>query len=61
MNLKEAIKQHLKTVPPAVINGGLMTSVHWKEKALKAQKILSHPNPKRSDLETMLDELRRFQ
>jgi hypothetical protein len=43
------------------MNGGLMSSIHWKEKAAKAQKMLKHPNPKRSDLEHMLDQLRQFQ
>jgi hypothetical protein len=37
-----------------------MTSVRWKEKAVKAQKILSQTNAKRSDLENILDELRHF-
>jgi hypothetical protein len=61
MNLKEQITQQLKIIPQAVINGGLMSSIHWKEKAAKAQKMLKHPNPKRSDLEHMLDQLRQFQ
>jgi hypothetical protein len=60
MDLKEAIKQQLKVIPQSVVNGGLMTSVRWKEKALKAQKVLKHPNPKRSDLEDVLNELRHF-
>jgi len=60
MDLKAEIRKHLQTVPKSVISGGLMTSVHWKEKALKAQKILSQPNPKKVDLETILNELRRF-
>ena len=61
MDLKAEIRKQLKTVPKSVISGGLMTSVHWKEKAVKAQKILSQPNAKRADLERILDELRRFQ
>lgn len=60
MDLKEAIRQQLKVVPKAVLTGGVMTSVRWKEKAVKAQKILNHPNPKRSDLEDVLNELRHF-
>jgi hypothetical protein len=60
MDLKEAIKQQLKVIPQSVVTGGLMTSVRWKEKALKAQKVLKHPNPKRSDLEDVLNELRHF-
>lgn len=61
MNLKDQIAQQIKIIPKSVMNGGLMSSVHWKEKAAKAQKMLKHPNPKLSDLEQMLDELRRFQ
>ncbi len=60
MDLKEAIRQQLKVIPKEVLTGGLMTSVRWKEKAVKAQKILKHPNPKRSDLESILNELRHF-
>lgn len=60
MDLKEAIKQQLKVIPQSVMNGGLMISVRWKEKAIKAQKVLKHPNPKRSDLEDVLNELRHF-
>lgn len=60
MDLKEAIRQQLKVIPKEVLTGGLMTSVRWKEKAVKAQKILKHPNPKRSDLENILNELRHF-
>jgi hypothetical protein len=61
MDLKAEIKRQLKVVPKSVISGGLMTSVHWKEKAVKAQKMLSQPNAKRSDLQDILDQLRQFQ
>ena len=60
MDLKEAIRQQLKVVPKAVMTGGLMTSVRWKEKAVKAQKILKQPNPRVTDLESVLNELRHF-
>jgi hypothetical protein len=61
MNLKEQITQQLKIIPQAVINGSLMNLVQWKEKVVKAQKMLKNSNPKRSDLEHMLDQLRQFQ
>ena len=61
MDLKAEIRRQLKVVPKSVISGGLMTSVHWKEKAVKAQKILNQPNAKRSDLQDILDQLRQFQ
>jgi len=61
MNLKEQITQQLKIIPQAVINGSLTNLVQWKEKVVKAQKMLKNSNPKRSDLEHMLDQLRQFQ
>ena len=60
MDLKEALRQQLKVIPKEVLTGGLMTSVRWKEKVIKAQKLLKHPNPKRSDLEDAINQLRHF-
>jgi hypothetical protein len=59
--MKEQIAHQLKIIPQAVINGSLTNLVQWKEKVVKAQKMLKNSSPKRSDLEYMLDELKRFQ
>lgn len=60
MTLKDLIRQQLKTIPPAVMNGGAMTAALWKQKAMKAQAIISKPNASHTDLETVLSELRNF-
>ena len=60
MTIKEQLKQQIKTIPPSVMNGGVMTAVLWKEKIAKAQALLSKPRANDWDLETMLSELRSF-
>lgn len=37
-----------------------MTAAHWKQKAMKAQAVISKPNATHTDLENVLSELRNF-
>lgn len=60
MTLKELVKQEIKTIPTAVMTGGAMTTALWKQKIIKAQAIVSKPNPSNTDLESVLYELRNF-
>jgi hypothetical protein len=60
MNLKDKIKQELRTIPNAVMTGGVMTTTLWKSKAEKANKLLSQPRASETELSRVLDELRSF-
>lgn len=60
MTLKELVKQEIRTIPPAVMTGGAMTTALWKQKIIKAQAVIAKANPSNSDLESVLYELRNF-
>lgn len=59
-DLKEQLRQQIKIIPSAVKTGGVMTAVHWKQKAERATKLLAQPRATKMELETALLELRSF-
>lgn len=58
--LKEQLREQIKVIPSAVKTGGVMTAVHWKQKAERATKLLAQPRATKIELETALSELRSF-
>ena len=60
MNLRDKIKQELRTIPSAVMQGGVMTAMLWKAKAEKANKLVSQPRATDDELHRALEDLRSF-
>ena len=60
MNLRQRIKEQLKTVPRSVIEGGVMTASLWKAKAEKANKLVAQPRASDRELELALYDLMNF-
>ena len=60
MNVRQRIKEQLKTVPRSVIDGGVMTASLWKAKAEKANKLVAQPRASDRELELALYDLMNF-
>ena len=60
MNVRQRIKEQLKTVPKSVIEGGVMTASLWKAKAEKANKLVAQPRASDRELEMALFDLMNF-
>lgn len=59
-NTRELLRKQINVIPEAVKNGGVMTTMLWKQKAEKANLILKKPRATQRELETALYELMNF-
>lgn len=60
MNYREEIKKMTRTIPKSVLEGGVMQSGLWKEKAINALRVANNQRATTVELLRAYEEMQRF-